>query len=205
MAVRGRRGLALVELLLALAIAAVVLGIVARALHHGRRAARAVAEVSEARATAALALDQVGQLVSRAGTAPWPRPPRIGPPGPGLVLRVDGGASTGDTLTVRYAELDGAGVPRERWVHLDARRDGRGTPTLYRTPEGSVRQPWVAGVERLALRGWVDVHGAHDRAAAASGALEPVALVLEVVVDGTTTLATVPLPGRPVTRVEVAP
>lgn len=205
MAVRRQPGVALLELLVALAITALVLAVVVRALHHGRQAERAVAEASEARATAALALDQAAQLVSRAGTAPWPRPAVATPPGPGLVLRIDPAASSGDTISVRYLQLDAGGAPVERWFHLDARRDGRGTPTLYRAPEGSVRQPWVEGVERIAVRGWVDAGGVHDRAEAVSGPLAPVALLLEVRVAGEATVAAVPLPGRPVTTVEVAP
>jgi len=227
MAVNGRRtGLGLLEALLALALTVVVLSLVARHLHAARGAERAVRGASEARATTSLALDLLSATVTRAGTAPWPRPAGATPtPGPGLVLTVRGGvaagagvgagagvatgagvgAGAGDVIALRFQALDASGEAIERWYHLDVATDGRGASNLYRRTHTGVRQPWVEGITRLTLAGWVDGAGLHDRAAWRAGSIEAAALLVEVRAGDAHGLAVVPLPGRPTTRVEVEP
>jgi hypothetical protein len=115
------------------------------------------------------------------------------------------GAGASDAIALRYQALDGSGEAIERWYHLDVAADGRGASNLYRRTHTGVRQPWVEGITRLTLAGWVDGAGLHHRAAWRAGSIDAAALLVEVRAGDAHGLAVVPLPGRPMTTVEVEP
>lgn len=138
----SRRGVTLIEALVAVAIGAAVLTLAALAFGaSGRVGAGIGTELSAAQRTT-LALALLRHEIESAGR---------GEPSGGLTFELDGSGEGGDRIGVRYlAEADRAEPVRIR-AAFDARRDGSGRWNLYRTPEGSVRQPWLLGVAGLHL------------------------------------------------------
>lgn len=145
-----RRGWTLVELLVALALTAVLGTLLLGAARGTVRLGAAVEESSDrdgARRVAAALLRHALESAGRGGLEP------------ALRFEADGAGERGDVLHVAYR--------REAW-HVEpvtvraayfAATDGAGRPNLYRRPEGAVRQPLVLGVEALRVVGGVAPDG----------------------------------------------
>lgn len=205
-AVRGT-GFTLVEVLLALAMAAMVVLAATGFLVGSSRADVAVSSASDSTLALDLAADLLGEELRRAGTTPNPPPGGVRLDGsvPSLTLVIGAGAQ-GDALAVRYVDDRLADGPVLRDLRFDAGIDGRGERQLYRRTASSHRQPLVQGIESLRVTGWADAAGIHGREAFAAGPLEPWLVLLELTAaDGAVRTVAVPLPSRPPTKMLWAP
>lgn len=200
-------GFTLVELLLALALAAVVTLTTTRLLAGSRRIDAAVSSSSGSMLALDLAGDLLGDEIRRSGYVPDPRPAGVSLNRgvASLTLSVTDGAH-GDDLGVRYLDDRLADGPVLRDLHFDVAVDGRGEPQLYRRTATGQRQPLVQGIAGVRVRGWADASGLHDRDALAAGTLEPWLVLLELATaNGASRTVAVPLPSRPATEVVRAP
>jgi len=197
----------LLEVLLALALAALV-GLVATQLLRASRASEAATSQASDRAQALdLAADLLAGELRRAGFRPYPPPAGGGldARGPALVL-APGSGLHGDALGVRYLDDRVQGAPVDRDLRFDAAPDGRGVPQLYRATASGSRQPLVQGIDAVRVVGWVDAAGAHPRSALAPGPWRPWLLLVEIGSDaGATRRVAAPLPSRPLAVVVTAP
>jgi len=137
---RHARGVSLVELLVALAVGAVVLGALATTMAVTGRATRGATQAVDAATVRAALPALLREVVEAAG--------RGMPSSCGLDASADG-----SRLTVRRALGDGSVVVDE----VFAGRDGGGRPALYLRRVPHARQPWVEDVtaflvERVDLR-----------------------------------------------------
>jgi prepilin-type N-terminal cleavage/methylation domain-containing protein len=200
-------GFSLAELLLALALAAVVMLAATRLLVGSKRADAAVSAASGSMLALDLAADLLGDELRRSGYVPVPTPVGVTLDRtlPSLVLDI-ADADHGDGLVARYIDDRLADGPVLRDLRFDAGMDGRGEPQLYRRTATGHRQPLVQGIASVRVTGWVDAAGVHDRESLVAGTLEPWIVLLELATaDGTTRTAAVPLPSRPATEVVRAP
>lgn len=199
----GGRGLTLVEVLLAVALAALIALGALRLLATARGLTAAATNSSDRALAVDLGADLLAAELRRAGFVPFPSSGVTLPAGePDLVLTVRPASPTGDSVRVRYVDDGLAGGPIVRDLVFTAGVDGRGVFQLYRATYGGRRQPLVEGIEALRVAGWVDGAGSHTRPELTSGPLQPWVLLLRVTPAGgdARTLA-VPLPSRP--RAEV--
>lgn len=166
----------LVELLVAVALAATLLALLGAAIATGGRVAGDMARATAAAQRRALAWSLLRGELELAG-----RGLEDGLAGLGLVLDPAGAGS--DRLRIRYRAEAHRAEPVDIDAWFFAAEDGRGRPNLYRRPEGGIRQPWLLGV--------TDVHvleGRHadgrtlgrDRLVAGA---EPAALHVEIRFD----------------------
>jgi len=204
-----RGGFALVELLVALALGGVLLGVLGSSLMAGRKYS---AEL-EARADTSAALRLTAELLSEelrlAGSVPWPVP--VGLPGvgsdprawlaPALTLRALG---PGHAIGMRAVDHRGSGGPVPRDMTFEVGTDARGDAQLYRRPSGASKQPLVEKVEAMRVAWVVDAAGVRLPPDAADGA-RLAALGVEVVVAGVTGEFAVELPSRPLLSVGALP
>ena len=177
----SRRGLTLIEALLAAAIGAAVLTLAALAFGATGRIGSEIGSGSADAQRRTLAVALLRHEIESAGR---------GEPSGGLEFELDPSGEGGDRIRVRYlAEADRAEPVRIDAV-FDARQDGRGRWNLYRTPVGSVRQPWLLGVAGLHL---VEGRRADGRAVARTALAEASdlnAVLLELRFDDGTTAST---------------
>ena len=208
MIVRRPGGFTLVEVLIALALSAMLAVGVARLLAGGRGAARATSARSDATLSLELGADLLTREVRRAGYVPYP-------PQTGVTLDSSGALElwlrpqrpTGDRLAIRYVDDRLSGGPIARDLSFEADVDGRGIHQLYRASAAGSRQPLVEGVGALIVSGWVDAGGLHARSALTPGTLDPWLLLLRLRAPGAAAARTVaiPLPSRPHALVRVLP
>lgn len=155
-ATRGDAGLTLIELLVALAVSAIIaLTLVALARStSGSEAAFDAATVP--RQTLDLAGALLTEELALAAAVPWPAadeveglPDGLAPRAyvtPGLRLSVVAG---GHRVAMRYVDDRLAAGPLARSVAFEVGSDASGTSQLYRGSEGASRQPLVEGIDTV--------------------------------------------------------
>ncbi|HEX7001730.1 MAG TPA: prepilin-type N-terminal cleavage/methylation domain-containing protein [Trueperaceae bacterium] len=148
------RGLTVVEVLVALAIAAIVLGITASLLSSARAATAAQASDTEPARVLDLAAEILAEEIGLAGFEPWQL--TSGPAEPAIVVSH---TLTGQVLTVSFVDDRLAGPALDRVLTFEASEDSSGRPQLYRRSGTSSRQPVVAGITRLAVQALVSATG----------------------------------------------
>jgi len=205
--VRGGRGLTLVELLVALAIAGVVLTLLAGLTAGARQGAGRTERRADTVATLRLSAELLAEELRLAGTVPWPPPANPAPEAlaawlePAVTVAL---GPAGDAVGLRGIDHRLAGAPLQRDVVFEVVVDGAGEWQLYRRPLGSPRQPLVAGVTGLHVRWVVTAAGARVSPVAADGQ-RIAALGLEIVVAGESLSVVAELPARPLLAVRSAP
>lgn len=204
-----RAGLSLLEVLLALALTALIVVAAGGALTGVRDAAGAAGTASEEVAALDLGRELLAAQLRRSGYRPYPADgaPAPDPGEPGLIVLLDGTDDRADALRVRSVDDTLAGPAVLRDLRFEVGLDGRGVPQLYRSVAAGVRQPLVEGIAGLRIDGWVDARGAHARSELlASGAIEPWLLLVTLSApSGRERQLVAPLPGRPRAGVEVGP
>ncbi len=148
---RGRRGagaLTLVEVLVAVAVAAVVATLLVGTIALASRTAGRIVDATEEAQRRALAWQLLRQEIELAGRGLA----GDGAGGSGLRLDLDAADGGADRIGVRYLDEAHRAEPLlvEAWFF--AAEDGRGRPNLYRQPPAAVRQPWLLGVRGLRVR-----------------------------------------------------
>lgn len=161
-ATRVLRGFTLIEVLVVLAIGALLITMVAGFMRSTRHSAATV----NAHADDALALQLAAELLREelrlAGAQTWPP---LDVPGiddvaawlaPALVVATVG---AGHSLRLRFLDHRLAGAPLPRDLTFEVAVDASGESQLYRRAAGAARQPFVGGVTALRLVATVDVNG----------------------------------------------
>lgn len=201
-------GFTLLEVAVALALAATVALVLVRFLGAARTAQTSGARASDAVLTLDLAADLLGGEVRRAGYGPV-APDALVEALSAATLRVvvHTERASGDALSVAYLDDRLAGGVVSRALRFEAGTDGRGAPQLYRITASGAKQPLVQGVTRLTVAGWADAVGLHGRASLTPGAFDPWLLLLRVesAPAAPARVFAVPLPSRPSATVEVGP
>lgn len=192
-------GLTLVEVLVALAVAAVLLACVGSVLASARSAGAAEERALEPRLALDLAAELLAEEAGMAGHAPLSA--EAGVPQPAVVLRRTLG---GHALSVAFVDDRLAGPPAARDLRFEAGVDAQGRPQLYRASGSASRQPLVEGVTVLEVESVVDAAGELRAPAAGSAFPSARALVLRLeATGGEERVAVVALGARP--TVAVAP
>lgn len=205
---RGRAGFTLVEVLVTMALGAVIIGVLGALTTSGRRNAATVEQRADTAAALRLAAELLQEEVRLAGAVPWPTP--------GADLEVADLAawltpaltitelSVGHAVAMRGVDhrLAEGAVARE--VAFDVGTDARGEAQLYRRPAGSTRQPLVSDIEELVVEWVITASGERMEPAAADG-LNLAALGVEVASAGERLQFVLELPARPVARVRGRP
>ncbi|MEX2501645.1 MAG: hypothetical protein WD336_04655, partial [Trueperaceae bacterium] len=101
----------------------------------------------------------------------------------GLAFELDPLDAGGDRIRVRYLAEAHRVDPVRIDATFDARRDGQGRWNLYRTPAGSVRQPWLLGVRGLRVTEGRDGAGAKIARSALADRDDLTAVRLEIQLD----------------------
>ena len=201
---RGRAGFTLVEVLVTMALGAVIIGVLGALTAGGRRNAATVEQRADTAAALRLAAELLQEEVRLAGAVPWPTP--------GADLEVADLAawlipavtitelSVGHAVAMRGVDhrLAEGAVARE--VAFDVGTDARGEAQLYRRPAGSTRQPLVSDIEELVVDWVITASGERMEPAAADG-LNLAALGVELASAGERLQFVLELPARPVARV----
>jgi prepilin-type N-terminal cleavage/methylation domain-containing protein len=148
-------GFTLAEVLVALAILAVLLTVLGHFTLGSLRAYRAALQLLERAQIVALAEEVVLQEIGLAGY--------------GLTLEesqqatvevsINPQANRSDSVRVHYLEERWLQQPERQGITIDAARDGTGSPNLYRREPGATRQPAVQGVTNLKLFRFIDEEG----------------------------------------------
>lgn len=197
-------GFTLVEMLVALALGALLLGLVGALLTGGRRHGAATEAAVDAAATLRLAAELLREELRLTGAAPWPTPGAVPD-----VPDVEGWLATPLTLVVsaagsvvgaRYVDHRLADGPVARDLTFEAAPDGAGEPQLYRRQAGSPRQPLVAGIDRLTVLEVIAASGVGLPPEAADGR-EVAALLIELGVGHVSARVVVELPAKPLVAV----
>lgn len=144
-------GVTLVELLVALALAAVVTTALVSLLAQVGRATADVAGRTDRSQRASLAASLLETELQRAGR---------GLDGPGLAITLRPESPHGDVLDVHYRAEAYRAQPVEVRASFFAARDSAGRANLYRDPADGVRQPWLLRVESVHVEGAVNASGA---------------------------------------------
>lgn len=162
------RGLALVELLVASAIAGILMVALVGHVRAARNAQLAGETAHDTAAALQLATELLREELNRAGSGPWPLPmaDEVGQLAPSESpeqflsrgLRV-ASATGGHALTLVYIDDGLTTQTVARHLTFEAGQDGQGEPQLYRRSGTSPRQPWVAGIERMEVAGFLDAEG----------------------------------------------
>lgn len=164
----NRVGVTLVELLVAVAIAGLLLLALAGYMRASRNAQLAGEVGHEATLSLRLAADLLREQLLLAGSAPWPLPAaedvqQLGAGHTPAQFLASGLQVTpvpgGHALGLVYLDDSLAGQPVARQYSFEAGVDGQGQPQLYRRSFASSRQPWVAGIERMVVAGFVAADG----------------------------------------------
>lgn len=137
-------GFTLVELMVALAVAALLVGLLGSTLAGGASVAGNVGRASEAAQLRILAAGLLRAEVELAGR---------GSATSGLALELDPAGEGGDRIVVRYLADAYRAEPLLVEATFFAAVDGRGRASLYRQPDDGVRQPWLLGVTGVHVRG----------------------------------------------------
>jgi len=127
----------LVELLVALALAALLAGLLGSTLAGGASVAGRLGRASEAAQLRLLASSLLRAEIELAGR---------GVAGEALAVELDPAGEGGDRIVVRYLAEAHRAEPLPIEATFFAALDGRGRPSLYRKPDSGVRQPWLLGV-----------------------------------------------------------
>lgn len=169
----ARRGVGLVEALIAAAGVALLLALLGAAIATGGRAAGRMGEASAEAQRRALAWALLRGEVELAGRG-------LEAGAAGVRLALDPAASGGDRVGVRYVAEAHRAAPADVDAWFFAARDGRGRPNLVRLPDEGVRQPWLLGVTGLHVVGGRRADGTPlTRRELVAGA-RPAALQLEI-------------------------
>ena len=212
---RRPRGVTLLELLIAMAMAALVLALLGGMLASARSADGALSQHAEPRAALALAAELLREEIGLAGYEPYDEPTLAGtapdPPAAPAVpaaaaLPVGGAASDDQTIRVAFIDPRLAGGPVTRDLSFSTDIDSRGEAQLYRRSGTSSRQPLVSGISALRVASYVDALGVQPLQAGAAG-VEQLSGVRALVVEltaptGESRRLLVELPSRPSLRVE---
>ena len=194
---RGRGGLTLLEVMVALALAGLVLALLLGYVRAARGASTAAETRSEAELTLRLAVELLREELRLAGAAPWPPPVAVvGTDAPAAFLQQPlrlAPTARGASVRVRYLDHRLAGAPVARDHTYEAGVDGSGAPQLYRRADGGARQPLLAGVTRFAVVGGVSAGGAWLSAEQLPGRrVRALELVVEVGLDARRFLVELP-------------
>lgn len=199
-------GVTLVELLVAMAIGALVLAAAAGLLSTARAGESTLTRGVQPRQALDLAAELLREEIALAAFVPWePAGPDVGtgtalPTGAGDLL-VSAAGSASQTVHIAFLDDRLATGPVARDLSFSAGRDGRGVAQLYRRSGSSSRQPLVEGIARIGVEGYVDAGGLHELAApVSSAAAYPAiwAVVLELATPtGEARRLLVELPSRP--------
>lgn len=190
-------GLTLLEVLVTLAVSAVVLGLVGSLLGSARAASTAQMMAVQPDRALDLAAELLTEEVGLAGFRPW----RLAPAesGPAVVITR---AGAGDAVQISFVDDRLAGPALERTLTFDVREDGDGVPQLYRRSGGASRQPLVAGVTAFVVESVVTTAGTLAEPVAGSVYTNVRGLVLRLEgEDGATRVAVVPTGSRPTVEV----
>ena len=162
-------GVTLVELLVALAVAALILTAAGGLLSTARAGERTLSDTVEPRRALELAAELLREEIALAGFEPWQPAAAGGDPlpdaGPGLArIVVTGAASATQEIGLAFIDdrLPTGFVVRQ--LDYSADLDGRGVAQLYRRSGPSSRQPVVEGVSQLEVTGYLDAGGLHPTA-----------------------------------------
>lgn len=147
---RSANGLTLVEVLVALAIGSIVLGITVSLLSSARAATAAQASATEPSRVLDLAAEILSEEVGLSGFEPWQL--QRGPTEPAIVVAPGSG---GQALTVGFIDDRVEGPALDRLFTFEAAEDSTGRPQLYRRSGSTSRQPLVEGISHLALEALV--------------------------------------------------
>lgn len=202
-----RHGLTLVELLVAMAVGAIVVALLANLVAGSRRHATASEARVDAAATLRLGAELLREELRLAGAVPWPPPSDRAPEAlaawlaPAVTIAP---VATGHALGVRGLDHRVAGAPVERDLLFEVAADGAGDWQLYRKPAGAARQPLVGNLEGLRVDWVVTAEGATVPPGAAAG-VRAAALGLELALGADRLSFVVELPARPLVGVGVAP
>lgn len=168
-------GLTLIELLVAMSVAALILLLVGSMLASARAAEGGLTTGVEPRAALDLAAELLRKEVTMAGFVPFagerPEPTDAGSGAPGFALALVRTASGQEELKVTFVDDRLASGPLPREFGFSSAYDSRGEAQLYRRSGDSPRQPLVAGVSSFEVRAYLDDYGFHELAAAPSGEL----------------------------------
>lgn len=140
----------LVEVLVALAIAALLATALLAAVRGSGRAASLVSDRAEAGGAGALATALLRFELEGAGR---------GREEDGLRVVLDPAGAGGDVFSVRYLAEAHRVEPVEVDASFFAARDSQGRPNLYRRPRDGIRQPWLLGVTGLHLVAGIGTDG----------------------------------------------
>jgi len=134
------QGFSLLELLVALALAALLAVLLGSTLAGGASVAERVGRASEAAQLRLLATSLLVAEIELAGR---------GVAADSLAVERDPAGEGGDRIVVRYLAEAYRAEPLLVEATFFAAVDGRGRPSLYREPDDGVRQPWLLGVTGL--------------------------------------------------------
>ncbi len=201
---RGRGGFTLIEVLVTMAVGAVILGVLGALVTGRRRNASTLEQRADTAAPLRLAAELLQEEVRLAGAVPWPA---LGADlevtdleawlVPALTITE---LSVGHAVGMRGVDhrlADGA-VARD--VTFDVGTDARGEAQLYRRPAGSTRQPLVSDIDELVVAWVITAAGERIEPAVADG-LNLAALGVEVAIAGERLGFVLELPARPLARV----
>lgn len=164
-------GFTLVELLVAILLAALVSTALLFQVRGSARAAAIVGDRAEAGQTGALAASLLRFELERAGRA-------LDEGGLQVVLDPDGVG--GDVFLVRYRAEAHRAEPVEVDAAFFAAADAQGRPNLYRRPHDGVRQPWLLGVGGLHVVAGIAPDGGRVEREALAGTAAWSGLLIEV-------------------------
>lgn len=139
---RAHAALTLVEVLVALALAAILVTALLLTVRSSARLGATVGARAEAGGAAPLARSLLRFELERAGRAAGEG---------GLRVVLDPAGTGGDAFHVRYLAEAHRVEPVEVDATFFAAPDSQGRPNLYRRPHDGVRQPWLLGVTGLHL------------------------------------------------------
>ena len=199
---RHTAGVTLVELLVALAIAALVMLVAGALLSTARAGERVLNDGVDPQRALELAAELLREELSLAGFVPW-QPTGDGEPAPHGAdverIVVSGAGTPSQEVALAFVDDRLASGPLLRRFGYSADRDGRGLPQLYRRSGDSSRQPVVQGVAQLQVTGYADANGLHPIAGPVDAEVEAAwALTLELsAATGETRALLVELPSRP--------
>ena len=210
------RGVTLVELLIALALAGLLLTLIGGLLASARAAESSLGGSVEPRAALGLAAELVREEISLSGHLPYgstaaevgDMDTSVDLQSAALVVTANGGASdSGDAIRVWFVDDRLASGPVIRDLSFSTAVDSRGEAQLYRrSGVSSARQPLVAGIASLRVGAYLDASGLQVVGPALAGAA-PLSEVRGVVLElfaptGENRTVLIELPSRPTLRFE---
>lgn len=190
-------GLTLVEVLVTLAVSAVVLGLVGSLLGSARAASTAQMMATQPDRALDLAAELLVEEIGLAGFRPW----RLAAAESEAAVVITS-AGSGNAVQINFVDDRLAGPALDRSLTFEVREDGDGVPQLYRRSGAASRQPLVAGVTALVVESLVTSSGTLVEAVSGSAYTGVRGLVLRLEgEDGASRVAVVPTASLPTVEV----